>query len=285
MRHADDHVLDAELGGALQDLLHRRDHRLAAVEAEALGAGVLQVQEPLKALGLDQPLEDRPLALEGELRLVADALDPVLDPLLLLGMHDVHELDADRPAIGLAQDLQDLAQRRRFQPEHVVDEDRPVEVILGEAPGLGIELGVVLLALQPQGVEVGDEVAAHAIEPDEHQRADGILRRPAGVAFGEQRGPGDAGSGGGDGAPAVAGDQPRRRWRPRRAAHLGDDRPAIVGQLREKRNPARVDRAGIFQVTTVQFRDVGGVGAVQQRLLRYGHPIHAGAAAGRAPPV
>src|SRR3546814_14930750 len=49
MRHADDHVLEAELAAALQDLLEGRDHRLAAVEAEARGAGVLLVEELLRS--------------------------------------------------------------------------------------------------------------------------------------------------------------------------------------------------------------------------------------------
>ena len=63
MRHADDDLLDAELAAALDDLLQRRDHGLGAVEAEALGAGVLHVGELLEALGLDQLVEDRALAL------------------------------------------------------------------------------------------------------------------------------------------------------------------------------------------------------------------------------
>ena len=66
VRHADDDLLDAERAAALDDLLQRRDHRLAAVEAEALGAGEFQVAELLEALGLDQLVEDRALALAGE---------------------------------------------------------------------------------------------------------------------------------------------------------------------------------------------------------------------------
>ena len=65
VRHADDDLLDAERAAALDDLLHRRDQRLAAVEAEALGAGVLDLQELLEALGLDELVEDRPAALRG----------------------------------------------------------------------------------------------------------------------------------------------------------------------------------------------------------------------------
>src|SRR3546814_9981169 len=51
VRHADDHLLEAEVAAALEDLLQRRNHRLAAIEAEALGAGVLLVEELLEDLG------------------------------------------------------------------------------------------------------------------------------------------------------------------------------------------------------------------------------------------
>ena len=83
MRHADDDLFDAERAAALDDLLQRRDHRLAAVEAEALGAGELHVAELLEALGLDQLVEDRALALAGEADLLVAAFDALLDPGLL----------------------------------------------------------------------------------------------------------------------------------------------------------------------------------------------------------
>ena len=54
--------LHAEIAAALDDLLERRDQRFAAVEAEALGAGVFDVEEFLEAFGLDQLVEDGALA-------------------------------------------------------------------------------------------------------------------------------------------------------------------------------------------------------------------------------
>ena len=56
-------LLHAELAAALDDLLQRRDHRLAAIEAEALGAGDISCRRNFsKPLGLDQLVEDRLLA-------------------------------------------------------------------------------------------------------------------------------------------------------------------------------------------------------------------------------
>ena len=112
MRHADHDLLDAELAAALQDLLDAGDQRLAAVEAEALGADELHAEIVLEPLGLDDPLQDRLAAFDRELGVVLDVLDALLDPGLLVGILDVHELDADRAAIGLAQAVPDLAQGR-----------------------------------------------------------------------------------------------------------------------------------------------------------------------------
>jgi hypothetical protein len=52
------------------------------------------------------------------------ALDALLDPGLLLRVGDVHELDAERAAVGALEDVEHLADGREFQAEHVVDEDR-----------------------------------------------------------------------------------------------------------------------------------------------------------------
>ena len=80
-------------GGAGQRVEHR-DERLGAFEAEPLLAEVLGVQEALERLGGVEPFEDAVLLVDGEIDV--PALDPRLDPLLLVGLLDVHVLDADR---------------------------------------------------------------------------------------------------------------------------------------------------------------------------------------------
>ena len=79
----------------------KRDGRLAAFEAEALLADVLGVQELLERLGCVQLVEDPPVLVGAQLG--RNALDVLLDPSLLLRLLDVHVLDADRPAVGVAQ--------------------------------------------------------------------------------------------------------------------------------------------------------------------------------------
>src|SRR3546814_9703510 len=81
-------------------LLERGDGRVTAIEAEPLGAGIFPVEELLEHLRRGQPVEDRPLAPVGEIGLVTNSLDALLDPGLLLGIRDMHVLDADIAAIG-----------------------------------------------------------------------------------------------------------------------------------------------------------------------------------------
>ena len=71
---------------------------------------VLGGEELLERLGGVEPLEDVALVVGGELG--RDALDLLLDPALLLGILDVHVLDADRAAVGVAQHVEDVAERR-----------------------------------------------------------------------------------------------------------------------------------------------------------------------------
>ena len=176
MRHADDDVLHAQRAAALDDLLQRRDHgsrRRPGRSAWCRGSG--WCRKRLEALGLDQLLEDGDLALLGEGDLLVAALDALLQPGLLLGVGDVHVLHADVAAVGAAQDLQDLAERRGLQPQHEVEEDRPVEVGLGEAVGRRVEFGgVARRGGDAQRIEVGLQVAAHPVGADHHDGAQGI---------------------------------------------------------------------------------------------------------------
>ena len=99
--------------GVVEHAVEERDERLAALEREALVADVLRVQEALEALGLDQLLQDAP---PRRRRRAAGGcgVDSMrsCSQSLRSRIGDVHVLDADRAAVGVAQDLQDLAQGR-----------------------------------------------------------------------------------------------------------------------------------------------------------------------------
>ena len=63
--HADDHLLDADGAGLLDQLVHGGNEALAAFEREALLADVLGVQVALQPFGGGQALEDVLLLVRG----------------------------------------------------------------------------------------------------------------------------------------------------------------------------------------------------------------------------
>src|SRR5262249_3762656 len=147
MRHTDHDLLHAEIAAALDDLLERGNQRFTAVEAEALGAGELDVAELLKTLGFDQLRQNGAAALAGERDLLVRTLDALLDPGLLRRIADVHEFDAECLAVGALADRGNFAQRAIFEAENVIQEDLAVEIGLDEAIGARIELFAVTRGL------------------------------------------------------------------------------------------------------------------------------------------
>ena len=63
MRHADDDLVHSDIDGCADDRLERGHRAFAAIQAEALGAGILDVQEALEAFGFDQLVEQLALFL------------------------------------------------------------------------------------------------------------------------------------------------------------------------------------------------------------------------------
>ena len=143
----------------------QRDRRLAALEAEPLLADELGLQEGLEGLGLVELEQDPQLLLAG--RLLVRLLDALLDPAALLGVLDVHVLDADGAAVGVAQDAEDRA--HLHEPALAAERaggELAVEVPQGQAVRLDLEVGVAAL-LVLQRVGVGHHVAAHPVGVDQ----------------------------------------------------------------------------------------------------------------------
>src|SRR5262245_38097420 len=174
--HAHDDLFHSERAAALDDLLERRDHRFCAIETETLGAGELQIAEFLKTFGLDQLVQDRAFAFGREGDLLVRPFDTRLDPTLLLGIGDVHELDPERLAVGAAKDGENFPQRAEFEAEHAIEKDLAVVVRFREAVGTRIEILLIAMRLEAKRVEIGVEMPARAVGADQHEGANGIAR-------------------------------------------------------------------------------------------------------------
>jgi hypothetical protein len=101
------------------------------------------------------------------------ALELLLDPLLFVGVLDVHVLHTDGAAVGVAQHAEQVAESHLLDAADAVGEELAVEVPDGEAVGGRIEFARREWFLPPQRIEVGDQVAAHPMDPD--QLGDGHL--------------------------------------------------------------------------------------------------------------
>ena len=105
--------------------------------------------------------------------LVVRALDAVLDPLALLRVLDVHELDAGGAAVRVAQHAQDVAQLHHGLAREAADRELALQVPQGE-PVLGdVEVGVLALAVL-QRVGVGHDVAADPVGVDQLEDPGGL---------------------------------------------------------------------------------------------------------------
>ncbi len=172
VRHADTDLFQAEVRGLLADLVQQGDGGLPALQAEALLPDELGLQERLEDLGLVQLVQD-PEVLLARQRLVR-ALDAILDPLALRGLLDVHVLDADGAAVGVAQDAQDLAHlHQALAAGERAGGELPIEVPQRQPVGLHIEIVVAPLAIL-QRVGVGHQVTAHPVGVD-HLHDPGLL--------------------------------------------------------------------------------------------------------------
>src|SRR5215470_2507340 len=80
MRHADHDLAHPERAAAFDDLLERRDHGFAAIEAEALGPGEFHIAEFFEAFGFNELVEDGALTLAREGDLLVRAFDALLNP-------------------------------------------------------------------------------------------------------------------------------------------------------------------------------------------------------------
>ena len=269
MRHADHNLADAELRAALQDLLQRRDHRLAAIDSEPLGAGIFLVKVLFELLGIHKALIDRLLAPLGEVGAVADGLDTLLNPRLLRRVLHMHELDADGAAIGFAERLDNLAQGRRLETENIIDEDRAIPVGVGEAIGRRIKLGMKRLGFQRQRIEIGQKMPADPVGAYQHHRAERVQCRGTHVTGVHMPPGGMAGSHGihrigrvgrPDDAAAVAGP----------AGTLLDFGAAVPKRVEtlEISGPAAVDGRGITPPRRVHLGYEGGIRRRQEGQIK-----------------
>ena len=168
MRHADDNFFQPKLAAALEDLFKRRDHRFTTIQAKPLGADVFRCQKLLETLSGGQTLQNGFLTHGGKIGLVLNLFDTALDPDFLSRVLHMHVFDADATTIGLLDSGNDLAKRGDLEPEHIVDEDRPVPIIRPKSIMAWIQFQMRFRGGKLKRIEIGFEMTAYAISANQH---------------------------------------------------------------------------------------------------------------------
>ena len=243
--HADHDLDDARARRALDQPFQHRDQALGALQREALVAQELVLQELLEHLGADHLVQDPHPIRARQRQPVARRFHPVLQPRPQLDVVQVGQLDADGPAVRLAQQLDELAQRRAVRPGHVLAAEHQVEVLVGEPEVLERDRRQ-LPPHQPQRVEAGGQVAELAVSLD--QALDALGQQPDRDAV---AGHADAGVRRNAGAREDASLE-RRRWHQRRRARAVAVAVAPAQGL-EGTPPRRIDAGRILEVLEVQL--------------------------------
>ena len=166
MGHGHDDRLDALPAGLFDGQIQQRDEAFGPFQRKALGADELAADELLEDHRVGQPGEDADLLVAAELQAVLRFLHRVLQPLADFQVVDVHELDADGPAVGVAEPVENVAERLVVRPGQRIGREAAVEVGFGKAP----ELRFQFWRHGPgnaQRIDLGDQVPADAIVADQ----------------------------------------------------------------------------------------------------------------------
>ena len=256
MRHADGDFLGTVLGCGFNHRLHRRNGRLPAFQAEALGAHEFPRTKGFKAFRFRQLLQDLILLRGIKSAIPGRAFNAALDPGFLVRILDMHELHADRTAIGSAADGEDFTQARGFLAQHEIKENLAIPILLRETIGLGVKLRMGFGHLQAERIKPRFQMPTHAIAADQHQRADRIEHcaarrfRVCGTWLGAL---------GGGGLFRFRPESAPDARRPGCARGIGQYRAGLIIQRSEKLRKARVHTTGIFCPSGVEISKIGSI--------------------------
>ena len=124
MGHAENDLDHSLAASFLDRQIEQRDEALGALQGEALGAQVLLLDEGLEHRGVGQPGENTELVVAVQGGAVLAELDPLLEPAAQLQVVDVHVLDADPAAVGVAHAVVDLLHRLHVRARDVLGRHR-----------------------------------------------------------------------------------------------------------------------------------------------------------------
>ena len=176
MRHADDNLIHAHIAGRIQNRQQAGDHRIAALNAEALHAGIFHLHKFLEAFNFEQRTQNPFFLFRRKLRLATRFFHPRLNPLPLGKVLDVHIFHTHRAAIGLAQLRHDFIERRALTPQIATQVNRPRPIRRREPVGLRLQIIDHPRLLNAQRIKIRQQMPTYAIGANQLLRLERIHR-------------------------------------------------------------------------------------------------------------
>ena len=250
VRHADDGLLDPRLPALLHQIIEQGNQAVAALEREALLTDVLGVQVALQAFRSGQLPKDVLLLFDAEAALQARHLEAVLQPQALIGVRYVRELRAYRIGVYKLQVRKNILELGAFGECGVAaaGEELDVKIGIGETEILQIEHVGLGALLQPERVQLGDQVTAIRINLNETRYRALFRTGTARIA-------------------ALGFPARRRTWARRQALADGTVRDLAAARLHASKigGPCRIHPVRIDQELLVKVLDEAGICAGQCR--------------------
>src|SRR5215468_3799375 len=164
MGHGDDDLLDFLLGGLVDGKVQQRDQTFPPFQGERLGSEIFPAEKFLEDDRIREPGEDPDLFLAAKVETILCSLHALLQPVPHGQLVNVHELDADGPAIGVAEPLEDFPQRYRAIAESVAGKPA-IHLRLIESIKFRFELGDARTR-HLQWIDGSDHMAPDAVVTD-----------------------------------------------------------------------------------------------------------------------
>ena len=141
--------------------------RLSEPSSEKLfRAEVFTLDELLQNYRVGEERQNASLFRDGNLETILGPLHPLLEPVLRLDVVDVHELDADRAAVGVPQALEDFSEREGLGSVDRAARKAPIHVVVRQVVIFRIEFGDRWHG-HPERVDLRAHVTADAVRANE----------------------------------------------------------------------------------------------------------------------
>ncbi len=172
--HAQHDFLDALIAGLFDGQVEQRNQAFGPFERKSLGADEALLDEFFEDHGTGQPPENPQLFLAFEDEAVFAPFHAIKQPLADAQVVHVHELHADRPAIGIAQPLDDPPQRQHVRTADRVGRKAAIQIGFRKAVIFHAQLRL-RGALHAQRIEIGHHVPPHPV--GSHQLVGPVLQQ------------------------------------------------------------------------------------------------------------